>query len=43
MWRPEADEHVHLNWIAIFSFSGSLAVSVAIWIGLFRMVQHFVR
>jgi len=43
MWRSEADEHVYLNWIAILSYSGSLVVSLGIWIGLFRMFHHFVR
>ncbi len=43
MWRPDADVPMHLNWTAILSFTGSLAVSVAIWIGVFRIFEHFVK
>jgi hypothetical protein len=43
MWRPDADEHVHLNWVAILSLTGSVVVSMAIWIGLFRAYQLLVR
>jgi hypothetical protein len=31
------------NWIAIISYVGSLAVSLAIWTGLFRAVEHLVK
>jgi hypothetical protein len=31
------------NWIAIFSFSASLAVSLAIWKGVFLAVGRLVR
>jgi hypothetical protein len=43
MWRPETEEAMHLNWTAILSYSGSLAVSVAIWIGVFRMFASLVK
>ena len=43
MWRPDADEPMHLNWVAILSFTGSVAVSMAIWVVLFRAYQHLVR
>jgi len=43
MWRPETEEPMHLNWVAIFSFTGSIVVSMAIWVGLFRAYQHLVR
>ena len=39
----ERERYVQLNWIAILSYTGSLVVSVAIWVGLFRVVQHFVK
>jgi len=41
MWTRE--KCAQWNWIAIFSFAGSLAVSLAIWTGLFRAVQHLVK
>ena len=31
------------NWIAILSYTGALAFSLAIWGGLFRMVEHWIR
>jgi hypothetical protein len=43
MLVPERERFVHLNWIAILSYTGSLAVSLAIWVGLFRVVEHFVK
>lgn len=43
MWRHETAEPVSLNWIAILSYTGSAAVSLAIWVGLFRVVEHFVK
>jgi len=44
MWIRESDRYVHhLNWVAIFSYTVSLAVSVAIWRGLFRAVQLLVK
>jgi len=43
MWQEELEEPVHLNWTAILSFTGSIACSLAIWLGLFRVIQHFVK
>jgi hypothetical protein len=43
MWRPETEEPMQLNWAAILSFTGSVALSMAIWVGLFRAYQHLVR
>lgn len=43
MWILESEKSVHLNWIAILSYTGSLALSLAIWTGLFRVVGHFVK
>jgi hypothetical protein len=34
---------VHRNWVAIFSYTASLAVSLAIWRGVFRAVEHLVK
>jgi hypothetical protein len=42
MWRPD-EEPMHLNWIAILSYSGSLVVSVAIWTGVFRIFASLVK
>jgi len=43
MWQDETEQAVHLNWTAILSFGGSVACSLAIWLGLIRMVQFFVK
>jgi hypothetical protein len=37
------ERSAQLNWIAILSYTGSVAVSLAIWVGLFRVVEHFVK
>ena len=42
MWR-ESERCFHWNWIAIFSYSASLAVSLAIWGGLFRAMEFLVK
>jgi hypothetical protein len=42
MWRNDTEE-THPNWVAIFSFAGSVVCSFAIWVGVIRMVQLFVR
>ena len=39
----ENERYVNWNWIAIFSYTASLAVSLAIWRGLFRAVQFLVK
>ena len=31
------------NWIAILSYSGALAFSLAIWGSLFRVAEHLMR
>jgi hypothetical protein len=41
MWIRESE--VHWNWIAILSYGASLALSLAIWRGLFRAVEHLVK
>ena len=45
MWIRENEKciGVQLNWVAILSFAGSLTVSLAIWTGVFRAVQHLVK
>jgi hypothetical protein len=43
MWIRESEQCVQWNWIAIFSYSASLVVSVAIWRGLFLAVAHLVK
>jgi hypothetical protein len=43
MWIREGERYVHCNWIAILSYTASLAVSLAIWRGLFRAVQFLVK
>jgi len=39
----EQDTDVQWNWIAIFSYTASLAVSVAIWRSLFLAVEHLIK
>lgn len=45
MWIRESEgyKYVQWNWTAIFSYSASLVVSLAIWRGVFRFVGHLVR
>jgi hypothetical protein len=45
MWIRENEKSIDLqwNWIAIISYAGSLAVSLAIWTGLFRAVGHLLK
>ena len=44
MWIPGSESrYVHWNWIAIFSYAASLGVSLLIWRGLFRAVEHLVK
>ena len=43
MWIRESDRSIQYNWIAILSYTASLAVSLAIWKGLFRAVQFLVK
>lgn len=37
------EEYVHWNWTPILSYTVSLAVSLAIWTGLFRAVQYLMK
>ena len=41
--RKEEEQFVALNWTAIASYSGSLLVSVAVWIAVIRAIQHLVK
>jgi hypothetical protein len=45
MLTRENEECIRLqwNWVAIVSYAGSLAVSLAIWTGLFRAVGHLFK
>jgi hypothetical protein len=43
MWIRESEMCAHWNWIAIFSYTASLAVSLAIWGGLFRAMEFLVK
>jgi hypothetical protein len=43
MWTREPETHVHWNWTAIFSYAASLAVSLAIWRGVFLAVEHLLK
>ena len=43
MFHDQPPESVQLNWTAILSFTGSVAVSLAIWVGLFRAIEYFTR
>jgi hypothetical protein len=37
------ERYVQWNWIAILSYTASLAVSLAIWDGLYRAVERLVK
>lgn len=42
--RRHAHPHdVHTNWVAIFSYSASFALSLAIWGGVVRAVEYLVK
>jgi len=43
MWIRESEKCIQWNWVAIFSYTASLAVSLAIWRGLFRAVEYLVK
>jgi len=43
MWIRASEKFVHWNWTAILSYSGSLIVSLAIWAGVIRAVEHLIR
>jgi hypothetical protein len=43
MWIRESDTYVQWNWIAIASYSASLAFSLAIWRGLFWAAHVLVK
>jgi hypothetical protein len=43
MHVDERKRAVQVNWTAILSYSGSLAVSLAIWFGVIRAVQYLVK
>jgi hypothetical protein len=39
----EDERIVRWNWIAIFSYTASIALSVAIWGGVFLAVGHLIK
>jgi hypothetical protein len=39
----EREQPAQPNWIAILSYTGSLVISLAVWAGLVRMIEHFVK
>jgi len=43
MWSNERRRCDQRKWVVIFSYSVSLAVSVAIWTGVFRAVQYLAK
>jgi hypothetical protein len=43
VWQDETEEAVHLNWVPILSFAGSVVCSLAIWVGLYRLVEYVVK
>jgi len=43
MYVDERRRSSQLNWTAILSYTGSLAVSLAIWAALILVVKHFVK
>ena len=43
MWIHEGEQYVEFNWIAVVSYTASLALSLAIWRGLFIAVERLLR
>ncbi len=43
MWIHERETNVRWNWTAILSYTASVAVSLAIWKGLFLAVGLLVK
>ena len=43
MWQDDTEEAVRPNWMAILSFTGSVICSLGIWVGLIRVIEHFVK
>jgi len=43
MLIPERERVLQLNWIAILSYTGSVVVSLAIWLGVFRIVEYLAQ
>jgi hypothetical protein len=44
MWIPEIEEpSVEWNWIAIFSYAASFALSLAIWGGMYQAVKVLLK
>jgi hypothetical protein len=43
MILQEREWCVQFNWIAIVSHAASLALSLAIWVGLLRVVHHLMK
>ena len=41
--RVDQEQPAHVNWTAILSYGGSLAVSLAVWFGVIRAVQYLVK
>lgn len=39
----QRDRSMQVNWLAIFSYTASAGLSVAIWAGIFRLVSHLVK
>jgi hypothetical protein len=43
MLTREGEIPVYTNWIAVFSYSASLVLSLAIWGGVFRALGYLVK
>jgi hypothetical protein len=44
MWIPKTeDQLVEYNWVAIFSYAASFALSLAIWGGLYQALRLLLR
>ena len=37
------EKKLEVNWTAILSYTGSVAVSLAVWFGVFRAVQYLIK
>jgi hypothetical protein len=39
MQNDKTQDFARLNWIAALSFAGSVGISLALWVGLFRVLE----
>jgi hypothetical protein len=43
MWTRKPENSVRVNWLVVFSYCASTIVSLAIWMGVYRAVEHLIK